>query len=257
MIKFEINIQALLAMLHIAAKDDIRYYLNGIFITTEYEGFVRYVATNGHLMGVYRDKIMTEEKPAATNLIINRDVLKSVKLQKYTNYGTLTIEDAVVEGEIKKPRKCTLEYAGMSIGFVEVDGKFPDYMRVLPVTASGETAQFNTALLMNFVKVGEVFLGKKKEVVPYVAHNGKETSAVMIPGLPDFIGAIMPFRIDSIGIPAWIRKEAAEISLAATRKWLADLELKPEIYGDMITENKAKVQVLEAVLTIANAELCA
>lgn len=96
MIKVELNMEVLLAMLNFAAKDDVRYYINGISINTMEHGFVRYAATNGHVLGLYRDKNKTAETPDATSLVISHETLKPIKLQKYVTHGLLTIQDAVV-----------------------------------------------------------------------------------------------------------------------------------------------------------------
>ena len=39
-----------------AAKGDVRYYLNGVYIEKREKGGVNIVATNGHIMCIYRDK---------------------------------------------------------------------------------------------------------------------------------------------------------------------------------------------------------
>lgn len=155
---------------------------------------------------------------------------------------------------MKGPRKCSIEYAGIVINFTEIDGVFPNLLSVIPASTSGEIAQFNPVEIEHFMKFGRQFLGKKKDVVPFIMHNGASTACVTIPGIADFAGAVMPYRLEGSNIPAWLRKEVAEHHIKETKAWMNKIE--NEVYEDLMKENVEKLQHLELALAKADAELC-
>lgn len=150
MVKISVNVNVLLSMLHFAGKDDARHYINGVFIDLNEPGFIRYVATNGHCLGIYRDTAMQDENesPPKINLIIGREILAKFKKHKSIEMGELIIFDIVITDTVVQPRKCRLNYAGTSINFAEVKGKFPNHLRVAPVTYSGESGFFDPSVLI-------------------------------------------------------------------------------------------------------------
>ena len=83
----------------------------------------------------------------------------------------------------------------------ELDGKFPDYRRVVPEKASGEPAQFNPELLMRVQKACQL-LGDKTFAVSY---NGNNPSFSVVRNL---VMVIMPWRQEdklAMVTPDWIQ----------------------------------------------------
>jgi hypothetical protein len=90
-----------------------------------------------------------------------------------------------------------------------VDGRFPDWRRVVPASADGIPSQFSPEYVGSFGKVGELLGGKSKSTSCVIHHNGNGAALVTFPGSPA-VGVIMPMRVGSEagpvahpGLPAW------------------------------------------------------
>jgi len=199
-----IDKKALKAMSFLAAKDDPRYYLNGIYV--EYSAMeTRLIATNGHVMGIHRSDAKGENDDTALgNLIIPDSAVKAMlawKTDKNINAITLT---PISETEYRA------DYCGDGIVFSPTDGKYPDYRRAVPEKASGKTAQFDAQSLNALRKTAETLLDDKhKKAYMRIGHNGNNGALVELCGIENFIGVIMPIRDDDADIPrsapAWAK----------------------------------------------------
>ena len=163
------------AMSNLSGKKDVRYYLNGVCVIAN-DQMVRYVATDGHIMGIYQHERNAEHDNGLGSLIVPNEVI--AKLEKNVDLILEQINGQWVVG---------------SQLFTPIDGKFPDYQRVLPRgNISNEVAQFNPDFIVRFQKVGKLLV---KNAVPTIAHNGSGSSLVDI-GHKDFIGVMMPIRTE-------------------------------------------------------------
>lgn len=175
---------SLKAMAVLASKQDIRYYLNGVLVESN-GAHTRLIATDGHLLGVFQIS-ETAHDDKAFSIIIPNEII--TKLDKKDNFLSCVDGKWNIDG----------------ISFVPVDGKFPDYMRVLPANpATGETAQFNPELINRFAKCSKLLNGSK---FPVIAHNGQSSALVDI-GLDRFVGVVMPMRNNIVinQIPVWLK----------------------------------------------------
>ncbi len=115
----------LLQMVHFAmAQQDIRYYLNGMLLSIE-NGLVRTVATDGHRLACCDAalEITTDEERPIEAILPRKTVQQLMKL--------LPESDAPVRVEL------SANQARFTFGSIEfltklVDGKYPDYKRVIP-----------------------------------------------------------------------------------------------------------------------------
>src|SRR5437764_3970424 len=103
------------------AQQDIRYYLNGLLMVVE-DRQLKLVATDGHRLA-YASLKLNAELPRQEVIVPRKTVLELVKL--------LADSDEEVAIELSTTQ------AAFSFGTVEVvsklvDGKFPDYTRVIP-----------------------------------------------------------------------------------------------------------------------------
>jgi DNA polymerase-3 subunit beta len=123
--KFELEQKALrkhLSLVQYAmAQQDIRYYLNGLLMVVE-DGALKLVATDGHRLAFAALKLGAQ-LPRQEVIVPRKTVLELGKL--------LADTDAKVKIEIAATQ------ASFSFGNVElvsklIDGKFPDYTRVIP-----------------------------------------------------------------------------------------------------------------------------
>jgi len=104
------------------AQQDIRYYLNGLLMVVE-DKSLKLVATDGHRLA-YASMALEAKMPRQEVIVPRKTVLELSKL--------LADSDAEVRIEISATQ------ASFAFGTVElvsklVDGKFPDYTRVIPV----------------------------------------------------------------------------------------------------------------------------
>jgi len=104
------------------AQQDIRYYLNGLLMVVE-DKMLKLVATDGHRLA-YASMALEAKVPRQEVIIPRKTVLELVKL--------LSDSDAEMIVELSTTQ------AAFAFGTVElvsklVDGKFPDYTRVVPV----------------------------------------------------------------------------------------------------------------------------
>ncbi|HLX79438.1 MAG TPA: DNA polymerase III subunit beta [Burkholderiales bacterium] len=104
------------------AQQDIRYYLNGLLMVVE-DKTLKLIATDGHRLA-YASMALEAKVPRQEVIVPRKTVLELVKL--------LSDSDAEVRIELSATQ------AAFAFGAVElvsklVDGKFPDYTRVIPV----------------------------------------------------------------------------------------------------------------------------
>jgi DNA polymerase-3 subunit beta len=111
------------------AQQDIRYYLNGLLMVVE-DKTLRLVATDGHRLA-YAQMTLEAKLPRQEVIVPRKTVLELAKL--------LADSDAELKVEISATQ------AAFSFGSVElvsklVDGKFPDYTRVIPTGHKNQLA---------------------------------------------------------------------------------------------------------------------
>jgi len=187
----KVAISTLHGMACLASVKDIRYYLNGLYIEAN-STHTRVVATDGKVLGAHdSEQENTLDKPVS--FIMPIEIIKLVKASYKTLDGAtiaLNIDDTgLVLGGTIEP------FGGTTIGFKTVEGKYPQYWRVIPSEpASGETAQFNPELVQKFVKTAK-FMSSAKNPVPEIHHNGKNIAIIRF-GVDAFVGVIMPMRTD-------------------------------------------------------------
>ncbi|WP_175036794.1 DNA polymerase III subunit beta [Burkholderia contaminans] len=200
--KVHVTGAALKASLLQTAKQDIRYYLNGICIEV-FEKETRVIATDGHRLSVVRVAAENGGVTPGTQFIIPRATVESMKISKAALKHPIVIEGPSETGEYRAT-------GGFGVAvFRAVDGVFPPYRRVVPVEASGEPAQYNPAYLADMRKAVEI-LGAKRIHVQY---NGTGAAVVTAEDTAnEFVGVVMPERwTDKAGNPhvppdtAWAR----------------------------------------------------
>ena len=171
------------ALLTVAAKSDVRFYLNAICIDVR-ESDTTLVATDGTILLAV--PVVPIEPMPAGQWILDRDHAELIKGKECM----IVVED----GKIKISGKNGL------LPFAPVDGKFPDWRLVMPKESSGEMAQFNPELI---ARIGKAFdlLGAK---FPTIHHNGKNGAKVSSDC--EALGIIMPMaRCDRefLPLPSW------------------------------------------------------
>ena len=188
------------ALLLIAPKSDIRYYLNGVCVDVR-NGAATLVATDGHRLLAVPVLADNVENAIDGQYIIPRDVLDAVKPVKLSLRGTLPLTIEIVDTRITITGATTAASP-------TIDGCFPDWRRVTPATANNEPAQYQPEYIASFGKVGELLGGKKVKCV--IHYNGMGAALVTFP-TSEALGVIMPMRVNAEagsavqhpGLPAW------------------------------------------------------
>jgi DNA polymerase-3 subunit beta len=188
--RFTIKQSALKALVLLAAKKDIRYYLVGVNVEFS-PAITRIVATDGHKLGLYQTGA---QNVGHGGLMIPTDVINA--LPKSGAYDPeLTF--------IKCEGPGAWEIVGLPnngrIVFQEIDGRFPDYVRVCRFNTDGLPGCYNPEYLMQFLKVQHLLGGSKKCTIN-VFQNGKSSALVTLAGVDNFYGVIMPMKTDADGV---------------------------------------------------------
>lgn len=189
-----------------AAKDDIRYYLNGVYIHAV-DSELRIVSTDGHRMIVsrYVPEIGVRIPEWAVDGIILpgdklREVLpvmaKNAMLSPHdTQVARLTIDHQ--PGAQHVTLKSVNEFASFRV--VPVDGKFPDYQRVIGesgqafVREAGEVMQAN-GINAAYLKDAGIIAAKLGSKAIHSFSGGEKATVFTFEGAPDTILIVMPIR---------------------------------------------------------------
>jgi DNA polymerase-3 subunit beta len=189
---FTIKTNELKALLICAAKNDIRYYLNGIHFESTPHGIIA-ASTDGHRLLCVN--LPTEQAEGIKALIPRALIEAAVK----TKAPTI---DVMIEGH-----QVTLSSAGQNVSGSITDGVFPDFRRVIPEKVSGiQGNEFNNEYLVDFDKIGKLINGGKASVL-----QNSGSAALVKFDCDNAIGVLMPFKHElptSLTRPAWIELPA-------------------------------------------------
>lgn len=116
------SLKKLLGSVHYAmAQQDIRYYLNGVLLIIE-GNYIKLIATDGHRLAYTSAKIATEH-PKREVILSRKTVNELFKL--------LIDTDEKIKLEIAE-KQVKITFSDISLTTKVIDGKFPDYDRVIP-----------------------------------------------------------------------------------------------------------------------------
>jgi DNA polymerase III subunit beta len=182
--QFTVSINALKGLDLLAGKSDIRYYLNGVNVEFS-ESCTRLVATNGHILGI-ENLTQNLVNTGAGSLIIPSDIIKALKpVSKNADIVQIKQIDAT---------HYEIDNYGVKTTFAGIEGKFPDYARVVSgAKTSGQAAQYNPDYLATFLKAAKLLTGAKNPDIE-IMQNGHSAALINITGLASFIGVIMPTK---------------------------------------------------------------
>lgn len=178
-VEFEIsraNLKHLIDSTHFSmAQQDVRYYLNGMSLETE-DGVIRTVATDGHRLALCRINYTDNPLPSRQVIIPRKGVLeisrlieaddKLLKVQIGSNHIRIFSNDFIFTSKL-------------------VDGRFPDYRRVLPedgdkiVQSPKDVLKqaFSRAAILSNEKFKGVRLNLKSGELKITANNPEQEEA--------------------------------------------------------------------------------
>ena len=198
-----VNIQAraFAAALKCASKQDVRYYLNGAYLDFP-KG--RIVSTTGHVMFI--GKIEAATLPP---VIVPRDLIESA-LRSLTKKARESDQTIAVTITTEAATAVTLDTGKGSFTGQAIDGRFPEYERVVPLTPSGEIGQYDADYIATCADALRAYTGEYRLRAWIVQHNG-ESSAALMTGR-DCLCVVMPVRAGDSADTEWYQ---SPVKLAA------------------------------------------
>ncbi len=155
------TLKGLINQVHFAmAVHDIRYYLNGILFIAEGKTLTL-VATDGHRLALAQSALETEV-PSKQEVILPRKTV--LELQRLLKDDDSAIEMRFANNQAK------FNFAGMEFVTKLVEGKFPDYNRVIPKNHKNSVVLGRAALLASLqraaILTSEKFKGVRVNIEP-------------------------------------------------------------------------------------------
>jgi hypothetical protein len=185
--KISIQASAIRAATICAAKKDIRYYLQGVYINVAHRDYATVCGTDGHVLFAGRATIENMAGDLLPfNMIVPLDVVKKIDKKAHA-----VILELLPDGT----------YLLDGTRFTPLDGRFPDYKRVIPRMDQIQTApvapgNFDYALIVRGNDALNAYYGGKTKVYP-LEQRGND-SAVMHNGENVAVVVVMPMRINDV-----------------------------------------------------------
>ena len=148
-----------LSVQYAMAQQDIRYYLNGLLLVTG-EGKITVVATDGHRLAL-ASAVHTIE--GVQEVILPRKTI--IELSKL-----MSDSDDPVEVELS-PTQARFTFGGIVLISKLVDGKFPDYTRVIPTTHDKKLL-LNRVVLLQALQRAAILTNEKFKGVRWLLVEG-------------------------------------------------------------------------------------
>lgn len=124
------------------ASQDVRYYLNGLLLLVE-GNELRAVSTDGHRLA-YTAQTLETEHPRLEMIVPRKTILELNRLLSDTD-ALLSI--SMTANQLK------FEFGAATLVTKLIDGKFPDYQRVIPQTLRNQIAVNRTSLMQAMQRV--------------------------------------------------------------------------------------------------------
>jgi DNA polymerase-3 subunit beta len=181
------------------AQQDIRYYLNGMLLVLKGEE-IRVVATDGHRLSYAADTLETSSAFEAEVIVPRKTILELLRL--------LSDSEEKVAIEISKSQ-INFRFKEISLNSKVIDGKFPDYTKVIPAlyhnTFSVDRLALLQALQRAAILSNEKFRGVRmvltENSVRAISSNSEQEEAqeeleIQYSGAPIDIGFNVSYLLD-------------------------------------------------------------
>jgi DNA polymerase-3 subunit beta len=162
--RFSLNQKALRRLLGLVqyamAQQDIRYYLNGLLMVVE-DGQLKLVATDGHRLA-YAATALSGGLPRQEVIVPRKTVIELSKL--------LAESDEEVNVEVSATQ-AAFRFGSIELVSKLIDGKFPDYTRVIP-TGHKNKLQIGREALRQALQRAAILSNEKFRGVRWVLSDG-------------------------------------------------------------------------------------
>ena len=158
------------------AAQDVRYYLNGLLLLVD-GNELRAVATDGHRLAYASMPLEGDATAPRQELILPRKTVLELSRLLSDSEEPLVIELA--------PNQIRFQFGHINLVSKLIDGKFPDYERVIPATLKNVVLLNRAALLQSMVRAAiltnEKFRGVRLVLMPgsmkIIAANAEQEEA--------------------------------------------------------------------------------
>lgn len=206
--KIKISRKVLLAMNTFTSRNESRYVINGVCLEVQKQNcFV--IATDGRRIAAIKSGEVLEQPEKKTSVVIRIEPAMLKAMPKDSKFGddvVLTLQDKSVQ--FSSPGKSAVKFESELI-----EGSFPAWRQVIP---KGKIAlpinpSFNWRLLEGFVKASDIIRGSGSDHAIIVRQQDElSPMLILIPSIPDFVGALMPMRVNgNEAAPSWTEEEVA------------------------------------------------
>ncbi|SBT04827.1 DNA polymerase III, beta subunit [Candidatus Accumulibacter aalborgensis] len=150
------------------AAQDVRYYLNGLLLLVD-DGTLRAVATDGHRLAYSSmplddvPEALRQEGAARKELIVPRKTVIELSRLLADNDEPLTIE--------MLPSQARFQFGQINLVSKLIDGRFPDYERVIP-SSLRNVVSVNRALLLQSMVRAAILTNEKFRGVRLILSEG-------------------------------------------------------------------------------------
>ncbi len=183
------------------AQQDVRYYLNGLLMETDGK-YLRAVATDGHRLALCQVRLGGKKMPEQQVIVPRKGVLELQRLMS----GEGDVDLQLGSNHIR------IELEGIRFTSKLIDGRFPEYERVIPTDTSNQLAAdrelFKGALQRTAILSNEKYRGIRLIIrnngIVLQAHNPEQEEAeeefeVKYKGDDIEIGFNVNYLLDSLG----------------------------------------------------------
>jgi len=180
------------------AVQDIRYYLNGVLLSVD-NATLRVVATDGHRLS-FASQALGSDHGSVEAILPRKTVLELIKLLGETDDP---VSLAIGSNQVR------FSFGGLEIVSKIVEGKFPDYQKVIPTTHKNRieldrvalAQSLNRAAILSNEKIRGVRLVFTKDALAIICTNNEqeeaeESLAVEYDGDPLDIGFNISYLLD-------------------------------------------------------------
>jgi len=143
------------------AQQDIRYYLNGLLMVLE-DGKLKLVATDGHRLAFASRDIEAKKLPKQEIILPRKTIIELAKL--------MSDSDDPVDIELSASQ-ARFKFGDVLLVSKLVDGKFPDYSRVIPQNQP-KSLTLNRAAFLQSLQRAAILTSDKFRGVRWVLSDG-------------------------------------------------------------------------------------
>lgn len=208
------DINKLKAAMVCAAKEDIRYHLNGVLVEV-HKDQVLMVSTDGHRMSVIREYLcnpVPEQLIGKSFIVPLSLIITAVKAidRRFSFYFEFTRDKDLVQhdGSLKEYYSVKIgSDLGVGVSDKCVDGKYPDWRFIIPKSIGPAMGTFaaDPAYLGDYVKMIKLFDPKKEKyrIQAYVDLTNDHRFVINI-GIDDVVCILMGVTGTDYQLPTWI-----------------------------------------------------